>query len=111
MMLFEHAPLRQKLTSLVMICSVVALLTTAVALGVYERIFYRRVIYTQLQTLTTVTARNSAAAVAFGDVEDATRVLTALAAEPVITAAALYDSAGAKLAQYLRPGETELIPE
>lgn len=36
MTLFKHVPLRRKLTWLTMICSVVALLTTAIALGTYE---------------------------------------------------------------------------
>src|SRR5437773_11403647 len=98
MSLFQHAPLRQKLTWLTMTCSVVALLTTAVALGVYEWFFYRKTMYSQLETLSSITARNSAAALAFANTDDANRVLATLNAEPAIVAAALYVANGARVA-------------
>ena len=110
MNLFHHAPLRQKLTTLTMVCSIVALLTTAVSLGVYEFFFYRKTMAQQLETLSTIAARNSAAALAFANADDAARVLGALEAEPSVMAAALYDAKGAKIAGYQRKGSAVTTP-
>jgi len=110
MIFLQHAPLRRKITALTMLCSAVALLTTAVTLGVYECVFYRKTMYVQLETLSTITARHSAAALAFANAEDAGRALMALDAEPAVTAAALYDAKGSKFAEYRRVGVTTAIP-
>jgi PAS domain S-box-containing protein len=110
MSFLQHVPLRQKLTMLTMVCSIVALLTTAVALGVYEWFFYRKTMYAQLGTLSAITARNSAAALAFANADDAMRVLSALEAEPAVTAAALYDARGVKFADYRRAKGTGETP-
>src|SRR6185436_615486 len=94
MNIFKRVPLRRKLTWLTMICSGVALLTTAIALGTYEWYFYRRTMYSHLEAMSSIAARNSAAALAFANQEDAERVLAALDTEPAVSAAALYNSAG-----------------
>lgn len=106
----RNAPLRSKLTVLTMLCSIVALLTTAVALGAYEWFFYRKTVYVQLETLSLITARNSAAALAFTNAEDAGRVLSALDAEEAVVGAALYDVAGRKIAEYRRVNATHTVP-
>jgi len=111
MSLFHNASLRRKLIWLTMICSVVALLTTAIALGTYEWIFYRRALVSHLETTSVITARNSAAALAFANQDDADRVLATLDAEPAIAAAALYDSAGKRFAAYRRPPFVAVVPE
>lgn len=96
-------PLRQKLTWLAMTCSIVALLTTAVALGAYEWVFYRKTMFSHLTTLSAITARNSAAAVAFANGDDATRILAALDTEPAVVAAVLYDVRGRRFVEFRRP--------
>lgn len=98
----RRVPLRRKLTWLTMTCSIVALLTTAVALGAYEWLSYRRTLYVHLETMSTIAARNSTAALAFANPADGHRVLAALENEPAITAAALYDSAGRMFASFRR---------
>lgn len=100
MRLLNDAPLRKKLTWLAMTCSIVALTTTAVALGTYEWFFYRKVVLSQLVTLSALTAHNSSASLAFSDAEDALRVLTSLETEPAVRGAVLYDAAGNKFAEY-----------
>lgn len=110
MKVLKNAPLRQKLTLLAMICSLVALVTAAVALGTYDWFFYRKSIYSQLVTMTNMAARNSSAALAFSNQEDAGRVLAALEAEPTITAATLYDVRGRKFADYRRDTYVEPTP-
>lgn len=107
---FKHAPLRRKLTWLTTICTVVALATTAVALGVYEWFAYRKATVTHLATLSALTARNSAAAVAFANPEDAERILTALVTEPTIIAAVLYDADNRQFAVYRRAGVADALP-
>ncbi len=99
---FRNAPLRQKMTWLTMVCSIVALLTTAITLGAYEWVAYRRAMFSHLDTVSMLTARNSSATLAFDNAEDAARVLSALEAEPTVTAAALYNVGGAKVAEYRR---------
>jgi PAS domain S-box-containing protein len=103
MSLLARTPLRQKLTWLAMTCSIVALLATAVALGAYEWVFYRKTMFSHLATLSFITARNSAAAVAFANNEDATRILSAIDTEPAVGAAVLYDIHGRRFAQFRRP--------
>jgi PAS domain S-box-containing protein len=102
MSFLDQRPLREKLTWLAMTCSIVALLATAVALGSYEWVFYRKTLFSHLTTLTEVTARNSSAAVAFANSDDASRVLAALDTEPAVAAAALYESHGRKFAMFRR---------
>ncbi|HVU33286.1 MAG TPA: ATP-binding protein [Opitutaceae bacterium] len=104
MSLFSHTPLRQKLTWLAMTCSIVALVVTAVSLGTYEWVFYRRTMFSHLSTLSAITARNSSAAVAFANADDATRILSALDSEPAVLAAVLYDNQGRRFAAFRRRG-------
>lgn len=103
MMLLSQMPLRRKLNWLAMTCSIVALVVAATALGIYEYTVYRRSIVSHLTTLSNVTARNSAAAVAFANTDDATRILSALDNEPAVLAAVLYDAHGRRFAEFKRP--------
>lgn len=94
-----------------MMSSAVALLTTALALGAYEYVVYRRITVAQVETVSTLTARNSTAALAFDNAEDAGRLLAALETEPTVMAAALYDTAGEKVAEYRRAPGRIVAPE
>ncbi|MDO8545563.1 MAG: PAS domain S-box protein [Opitutaceae bacterium] len=107
---FKHAPLRQKLTWLTTICSVVALSTTAVSLGVYEWFAYRKTTVSHLVTLSTLTARNSVAALAFANQEDAARILSALDTEPTVVAAAVYDAQQRRFVLYRRANYAGAMP-
>ena len=57
-----------------------------------------------LRSMADVLAWNSAAAMAFDDEKAATETLAALASQPDIVAAALYDRHGGRLAEYFRAG-------
>jgi PAS domain S-box-containing protein len=103
MKLLHNAPVRRKLMLLAMTCSTVALVATALALGIYEWFGYRRSLVAQLTTMTSIAARNSSAALAFANRDDAAHVLAALEAEPTILAATLYDAQGRRFASYRRP--------
>lgn len=102
MSFLHHAPLRQKLTWLAMTCSVLALFVAALALGTYEWATARRTLISHLTTLSEVTARNSAAALAFSNHDDGARTLTALEEEPSVVGAALYDKRGQWFAGFRR---------
>lgn len=111
MTFLTNTPLRQKLTWLAMTCSIVALLTTAVALGAYEWVFYRRTMFSHLTTLAQVTARNTSSSLTSPNPEDGDRILAALQAEPAVVAAVLYDSRGRRFAEFKRiQGQTETVP-
>ena len=56
-----------------------------------------------LSTLAQAIATNSTAALAFQNADDAARVLSALAADPHVVAAALYDRDGTLFASYTNP--------
>lgn len=107
---FRNAPLRQKLTGLTMVSSGVALLTMAIALCAYEWVVYRRTMFSHLDTVSLLTARNSAAALAFDNAEEGGRVLATLEAEPTVQAAALYDAKGEKVAEFRRGKGKTLTP-
>lgn len=110
MSFLKHASLRRKLTALTMVCSLVALTTTAIALGTYEWFFYRKTIVAQMTTMTSLIARNTTASLAFANPEDATRVLASLEAEPAVNAAVLYDARGRRFALYRRSTTLEALP-
>jgi PAS domain S-box-containing protein len=110
MTMFRNVPLRQKLTWLAMICSVVALVTTAMSLGTYEWFVFRKNVFSQVATMAAIAARNSAAALAFSNQEDAGRTLAALEAEPTITMAVLYDARGRRFASYRRLPDDAVAP-
>lgn len=110
MKVLRDAPLQTKLTWLAMTCSIVALTTTALGLGVYEWVVYRQVAISHLETISLLTARNTSAALAFDDTEDATRILSALETETAVTAAALYDVDGRIFAEYRRNGDELPFP-
>ncbi len=109
-MRFEDLPIRRKLISITMAISGVVLILTCVSFIAYELITFRKAMKENLGTLAEVVARNSTAALAFQDREDAKDVLLALAAEPRILSAALYDLKGQLFATYLRTGHSEQFP-
>lgn len=110
MSFLRNVTLRQKLTLVAILASGTALLTAAIALGIYEWIFYRRTIYAQLTTMSSIVARGASPALAFNSADDATRLLATLQAEPSITAAALYDLRGRRFAMYRRSDAPDTTP-
>jgi PAS domain S-box-containing protein len=104
------ASLRRKLIGLAVTCSLIALASTAIALGVYEWYSFRKATLEHFQTVTTLAARNSSAALAFSDPDDALRVLSTLSVEPSIKIAALYEQTGALVSHYRRSGSTTSLP-
>jgi signal transduction histidine kinase len=90
---------RKLMTVLLLTSGTVALVTCATLLT-YEIVTVRATMVQNLATLARVVAANSTGALAFDARADATDVLSALAAEPHIVSAALYDRNGALFATY-----------
>jgi signal transduction histidine kinase len=76
----------------------------------YELVTFRQTMVRSLSTLAAVIGANSTAALAFDNRADATEVLSALAAEPHIVGAGLYDKAGTLFAKYPSTATDDLLP-
>jgi signal transduction histidine kinase len=108
--MLRRGSITRKLTTLSLLISGVVVLLTCVTLLTYEVVTFRRAMARTLKTLAQVIATNSTAALAFDNRGDATDVLAALAAEPHIVAAALYDGEGRLFATYPAGAAASDIP-
>jgi signal transduction histidine kinase len=106
----QGTPIKRKMTLLFLLTSGTVLILTGIAYITYEYITYRQTAREQLETLGEILAANSAAAVAFANEQDAAQVLAALAAEPNIVAAGLFDREGRLLSKYPAHASTEDFP-
>ena len=101
-MAFQDAPIRQKLTTIILGTSSVVLLVTCAAFLAYDVVTFRQSTIRQLATLGDVIAANSTGVVAFDNAEDATAILSALRVDRHIVAACLSDRDGRLLGDLLR---------
>lgn len=111
--LFRNTPIRQKVVLVIMLTTAGALLLAGVVLILVDLQSFREELKTGLETLADVVARNSTAAITFGDAEAAGDTLAALEARRSIVAAAIYRESGDLLATYRRgeEGREARIPE
>jgi signal transduction histidine kinase/ActR/RegA family two-component response regulator len=93
-------PIRRSLMKMVLLTTSTVLVLALSAFVLYDFITFRQIATRHLSTVGQVIATNSSAALAFHNKEDADSVLSALAAEPSVEAAALYDADGALFATY-----------
>ena len=101
--MLRRGSITRKLTALTVLISGTVVFLACGTLLTYEVVTFRRAMVRTLTTLAGVIATNSTAALAFDNRADATSVLSALAAEPHLAAAALYDKNGRLFATY--PGD------
>ncbi|MEO8795216.1 MAG: PAS domain S-box protein [Daejeonella sp.] len=99
-MRFRDLPIRQKLTSVILITCSAALLLMAGSYIVFEFFSFRKAEERKVSTLAIVIASNSSAALAFQSQDEANEILSALRADKKVTAACLYDSEGNIFARY-----------
>jgi signal transduction histidine kinase/DNA-binding response OmpR family regulator len=97
---FGRASIQRKLTLIILLTSGVAVLLAAVLFGVNDLVRLRRVMRNDLQTQARIIGDNSAAALAFSDVEAAEKTLSALRARRTILSAAIYTRDGGLFARY-----------
>jgi PAS domain S-box-containing protein len=94
--------IKHKLTSVIMLTSIAALLLAGAAFIAWSHIAYRRDMVRDLSVQAEMIADNCKAALAFEDAEDAEEVLRALHVEPSIVCGQVYTSKGEEFAEYYR---------
>src|SRR5437868_7608290 len=108
---FQDWSIRHKLTALFVAMACITAITISLALLAFDLVGVRRAMARDLATLADALARNSTAALTFGDGESARDVLQALRAEPSVTAACIYTPDGKPFAKYVRQGnEADFLP-
>jgi hypothetical protein len=96
--------IRTRLLLILLASSIGALLLACVAIIGFQLDTTKRELVSDLTSLADVVGATSTAAVSFGDHAAAVEMVSALARNPHVDAAALYDQAGAALAGYRRAG-------
>jgi len=112
-MAFQDLPIRRKVTAVIMLTSIIALLITAAAFMVYDAISYRGVLAHNLSIISSLIADNSSAVLAFPNEPEAVAILARVRADPHIVAAALYTERGQLFVHYptnLSAGEFPATP-
>jgi len=104
---FRDLPIRQKLTWVNVLLSVVVLLLATGALLTYELVTFRQAMVRKLSTEAQLVGYNAASALLFDDREAAAKTLAALRAEPHVMAAAIFGANGTRFAIYLRGDRPE----
>jgi diguanylate cyclase (GGDEF)-like protein/PAS domain S-box-containing protein len=104
--------IRFNLAILILSASAIAVLLASIGFAVYERESYRGSAVRELTALADTLGANTAASLAFNDQHTAKDMLSALATEPNVLAACLYDNQGSIFAEYRSPGgpRTLLLP-
>jgi signal transduction histidine kinase len=103
-------PIRKKMMMILLITCVVVMVLMRAAFFTFEYVTFRQNVIRQLTILGQVIANNSTAALAFDNNDDAAEILSAVKADPHITAAALYDNSGTLFARYPVNLPHEVLP-
>jgi len=96
--------IRFNLALLILTTSVLAVVLASLGFAIYERQSYRASAVRELTALAGTQGANTAASLAFNDPGTAKEMLGALATEPHILLACLYDNQGHIFAEYRSPG-------
>src|SRR5580704_3117747 len=104
--------IRFNLAILILSASALAVLLASLGFAVYERQSYRASAVRELTALADTLGANSAASLAFNDQRTAKEMLSALATEPNVLVACLYDNQANVFADYRSVGSapTLVIP-
>ena len=84
--------IKQKLTSIIIITSCIAVLLACVAFILYDRVTFKHRLVTNVKTIARIIGENSTAAISFGDTTDASHLLASLKVEQDVLKACIYDS-------------------
>ena len=99
-MAFQDLPIRRKVTAVIMLTSIIALLLTTAAFMVYDGISYRQEMVHQLSITSSIIAENSSGVLAFPSEPEAEAILARVRADKHIVAAALYGEKGDLFVRY-----------
>src|SRR6267378_240344 len=97
---FSDLSIKRKLTLIMMLTGIIALVLSCASFIVYDQIFSRRAMAQDLKSLAEIIGNNSTAAIIFNDPDSATEILAALSARPEIISACIYNREGKPFAQY-----------
>lgn len=100
---FRDSSISQKLTLMIVATSVIVLLLASVTFVAYSVVSFRHQMIRDMGVHARIIASNTAAALAFNDVEAATETLSALRSEPTIELVYVLDKKGKLFAKYVRP--------
>jgi signal transduction histidine kinase/ActR/RegA family two-component response regulator len=99
---FRHISIKRKLTSIIMLTSIVTLLLAVAAFVAIDIATLRDAMVKDVTILTRIVASNSTADLVFSDRESATENLAALSVNPNVVASFIYSSNGDVFASYFR---------
>ena len=101
--------IRVNLVFLILSASVLAVLLASVGFAIYERESYRASAVRELTALADTLGANTAASLEFNDQRTAEELLSALATEPNVLVACLYDNQGSIFADYRSAGSPRAL--
>src|SRR5258705_9951295 len=108
---YLNLTIRQKVQSIVMLVSAVALVVATIVFTLYDRSTFLRARTQDLQAAAQMIALNSTAAMSFRDPKSATEILAALQTKQNVINACIYDKDGVVFATYSRDAaNTEFSP-
>jgi signal transduction histidine kinase/DNA-binding response OmpR family regulator len=105
--IFRNLSIKRKLTMIIMVISVTALLLSSASVIIYDQIYSRQEIASDLRSLAQIIGDNSTAAITFNDQESATEILSALSTRPRIKSACIFLPDGKPFAKYVRRDHAE----
>jgi len=107
----RNLSIKGKLRLVTWLTSLAVLALVCGALAVYEWVTFRQTMGQDMTVLADALGRNSTAALSFQNEKDARETLAALAAEPHVLAACLFDKDQKRFATYVRQGVTAEFPD
>lgn len=109
-MSIRNLSIRFNLALLILSASILSVLLASLGFSIYEHRSYRASAVRELTALADTLGANTAASLAFNDPGTAGKMLSALATEPHILVAGLYDNHGSVFAEYRRLNDAPNIP-
>ena len=110
MRLIRHISVRRKLMLISMTITMASLLLAAIAFITSDRLYAKKTVVDSLNTMASMIAANSSAAMLFGDPDAARETLGFLESQKHIQAGALYTKDGSEFATYMRESFRAELP-
>ncbi len=108
---FRDRPIKQKLTFIITITTLAALILAGIGILVSDTLFFRRNVARDLNALAQIVSDNVKASLLSNDQRPATSTLNSLKARPHLVSACIYRPNGELFAEYLRPGSNSRCGE